>query len=92
MRLNGEYEIRILKGAQRDKEKIKQFPALRRNVEELLAVLRADPYQNPPPYEKLVGAMRGMYSRRINRQHRLVYEVDEASRTVRIVSMWTHYE
>lgn len=88
----GEYAIRILKGAQKDKEKVKAIPAMRRNVEELLEILRVNPYQNPPPYEKLVGNMRGMYSRRINRQHRLVYEVDETSKTVRIVAMWTHYE
>lgn len=86
------YALKILKGAQRDKEKVKQIPALRKNVEELLAIIRENPFQNPPPYEKLVGNMRGMYSRRINKQHRLVYEVDEEAKLVRIVSMWTHYE
>lgn len=86
------YALKILKGAQKDKEKIKQIPALRRNVEELLAIISMNPYQNPPPYEKLVGNMQGMYSRRINKQHRLVYEVDEGAKIVRIVSMWTHYE
>lgn len=86
------YALKILKGAQKDKEKIKQIPALRKNVEELLAIISMNPYQNPPPYEKLVGNMQGMYSRRINKQHRLVYEVDEAAKIVRIVSMWTHYE
>lgn len=86
------YALKILKGAQKDKEKVKQIPALRKNVEELLAIIRENPFQNPPPYEKLVGNMRGMYSRRINKQHRLVYEVDEEAKFVRIVSMWTHYE
>lgn len=90
--VSGEYTIKILKGAQKDKEKVAQIPALKKNVEALLAILRRNPYQNPPPYEKLVGNMRGMYSRRINKQHRLVYEVDETLRIVRIVSMWTHYE
>ena len=88
----GEYRIKLLKGAQKDKENIRQFPALKANVDTLLAVLKTDPFQNPPPYEKLLGNMAVMYSRRINRQHRLVYEVDTASRIVRIISMWTHYE
>ena len=74
----GEYRIKLLKGAQKDKENIRQFPALKANVDTLLAVLKTDPFQNPPPYEKLLGNMAGMYSRRINRQHRLVYEVDTA--------------
>ena len=70
----------------------RQYPALKANVDALLTVLKRDPFQNPPPYEKLLGNMAGMYSRRINRQHRLVYEVDTANRIVRIISMWTHYE
>lgn len=86
------YTLKILKGAQKDKEKIKQIPALRKNVEALLELIRVNPFQNPPPYEKLVGNMQGMYSRRINKQHRLVYEVDEDAKIVRIVAMWTHYE
>lgn len=90
--MSGKYSLKILKGAQKDKEKIKQVPALRRNAEELFIILQENPYQNPPPYEKLVGDMRGMYSRRINRQHRLVYDVDEEQKIVRIISMWTHYE
>ncbi len=90
--VSGEYAIKILKGAQKDKEKVAQIPALKKNVEALLEILRRNPYQNPPPYEKLVGNMRGMYSRRINKQHRLVYEVDETLKIVRIISMWTHYE
>lgn len=59
---------------------------------ELLAVLAADPFQNPPPYEKLVGDLAGAYSRRINIQHRLVYEVFTKERVVRVLRMWSHYE
>jgi toxin YoeB len=58
----------------------------------LLAVLAKDPFQNPPPYEKLVGDMAGVYSRRINIQHRLVYEVFASEKTVRALRRWTHYE
>lgn len=58
----------------------------------LLDILRANPFQNPPPYEKLVGDLAGAYSRRINIQHRLVYEVLVAVRTVKILRMWSHYE
>ena len=88
----GEYRIKLLKGAQKDRDNIRQYPALKANVDALLTVLKRDPFQNPPPYEKLLGNMAGMYSRRINRQHMLVYEVDTANRIVRIISMWTHYE
>lgn len=90
--MSGEYQLKILKGALKDKEKIKQIPALKKNVDDLLTILVQNPYQNPPPYEKLVGDMKGMYSRRINKQHRLVYEIDEPKKIVRIVAMWTHYE
>jgi Txe/YoeB family toxin of toxin-antitoxin system len=58
----------------------------------LLDVLRQNPFQNPPPYEKLQNEFRGIYSRRINRQHRLVYQVNKETKTVRILQMWTHYE
>lgn len=90
--MSGNYRLVIMKSAQKDKEKIKAQPALRRNVESLLAILADDPYQNPPPYEKLVGNLQRFYSRRINKQHRLVYEVLEKEKTVKIVSMWSHYE
>jgi Txe/YoeB family toxin of toxin-antitoxin system len=59
---------------------------------ELLAVLANDPFQNPPPFEKLVGDLAGAYSRRINIQHRLVYEVFTEEKMVRVLRMWTHYE
>ena len=65
---------------------------LKQKVETLIALLKEDPFASYPPYEKLGGDMDGMYSRRINKQHRLVYEVDQAKREVRISSMWTHYE
>jgi toxin YoeB len=58
----------------------------------LLAVLAIDPFQNPPPFEKLVGDLAGAYSRRINIQHRIVYEVFSNEKTVRVLRMWTHYE
>ena len=59
---------------------------------ELLAILAADPFQDPPPFEKLVGDLAGAYSRRINIQHRIVYEVFTKEKTVRVLRMWTHYE
>ena len=65
---------------------------LRSKGEGLLEILKSDPFQNPPSYEKLVGDLAGTYSRRINIQHRLVYEVLDAEHTVRVLRMWTHYE
>ena len=90
--MNGDYKIVITKAAQRDKEKIKQYPALVRNVQNLLDVIKVNPFQYPPPYEKLVGDLNMLYSRRINSKHRLVYMVDEENKVVKIISMWTHYE
>ena len=65
---------------------------LKEKAQELLVVLTIDPFQNPPAYEKLVGDLDGAYSRRINIQHRLVYEVFRKERTVRVLRMWSHYE
>ena len=65
---------------------------LRSKAEGLLEILKSDPFQNPPSYEKLVGDLAGTYSRRINIQHRLVYEVLDAEHTVRVLRMWSHYE
>ena len=65
---------------------------LRSNVERLLHVLREDPYRSPPPFEKLVGDLTGAVSRRIDIQHRLVYQVLERERVVKVLRMWTHYE
>ncbi len=65
---------------------------LKAKAQDLLAVLANDPFQNPPPFEKLVGDLAGAYSRRINIQHRIVYEVFAKQKTVRVLRMWTHYE
>ena len=65
---------------------------LKPKAEALLAILATDPFQNPPPFEKLVGDLAGMYSRRINIHNRLVYEVLKKQKTVRVLRMWTHYE
>ena len=65
---------------------------LKRKAQDLLEVLAVNPFQNPPPYEKLVGDLIGACSRRINIQHRMVYEVFDAERTVRVLRMWSHYE
>lgn len=65
---------------------------LKTKARTLLEILRVDPFQRPPPYEKLIGDVAGAFSRRINIQHRLVYEVFEAEKTVRVLRMWTHYE
>ena len=64
---------------------------LAENAQHLIEVLKNNPFQNPPPYEKLTGNLSGFYSRRINITHRLVYEVNEAEKTVRVLSMWSHY-
>ncbi|MBC3803344.1 Txe/YoeB family addiction module toxin [Acetobacterium fimetarium] len=85
------YQIIILKSALKDKEKIKAIPALKKNVDKLIEVLKTDPFKNPPPYEKLSGNFKMFYSRRINRQHRLVYKIQKDDKIVIIVSMWTHY-
>ena len=77
--------------AQRDTKKL-AASGLRPKAEELLAVLAGDPFEDPPPFEKLVGDLAGAYSRRINIHHRLVYQVLPDIRTVKIIRMWTHYE
>lgn len=65
---------------------------LKPKTEALLAILKENPFQNPPPYEKLVGDLSGAYSRRINIQHRLVYQVLDEEKVVKVLRMWTHYE
>ena len=77
--------------AQKDAKKL-AASGLKEKAAELLRIVQIDPFQNPPPYEKLVGDLAGAYSRRINIQHRLVYEVFPELRTVRVLRMWTHYE
>lgn len=85
------WQVVYSKHAQKDAKKL-AAAGLKDKAEDLLAVLAADPFQNPPPYEKLVGDLAGAYSRRINFQHRLVYEVFSKERVVRVLRMWSHYE
>ena len=77
--------------ARKDAKKL-TAAGLRANAEALLEILAANPFQNPPPFEKLVGDLAGTYSRRINIHNRLVYEVHSKKRIVRVLRMWTHYE
>jgi len=85
------WELAFARQALKDARKIKAA-GLQAQVETLLAVLAADPFRNPPPFEKLVGDLAGAYSRRVNIQHRLVYEVFRKERVVRVLRLWTHYE
>lgn len=85
------YKIVYTKTAAKDIPKLKGAH-LDEKAKALIEILRSDPYQMPPPYEKLVGDLNGAYSRRINLQHRLVYEVYEVEQTIKILSLWTHYE
>lgn len=85
------WRIVYAKRARRDAAKI-AASGLRTKVQELLDILAEDPRRNPPPFEKLVGDLSGAYSRRINIQHRLVYEILDNERVVKILAMWTHYE
>ena len=79
------------KQAQKDAKKLASSN-LKPQAQRLLDILAKNPFQNPPPYEKLIGDLAGAYSRRINIQHRLVYQVYDAERTIKVVGMWTHYE
>jgi toxin YoeB len=85
------WKIVFTKTAQKDAKKIKRA-GLKSQVENLLSVIQENPFQNPPSYEKLVGDLSGSYSRRINIQHRLVYEVLTDKKIVKIIRMWTHYK
>ena len=85
------WELYFTKQAQKDAKKISSSE-LRPQVERLLQILGSDPFQTPPPFEKLVGDLEGAYSRRINIQHRLVYQVLKVQRAVKVIRMWTHYE
>lgn len=85
------YDVRLTK------KQIKLIKSLKNNnlvdkIKDLLYILRENPYQNPPPYEKLTNNLKGKYSRRINIKHRLVYDVLEENKIVNILSIWTHYE
>lgn len=85
------WRVVFTRQARKDAKKL-SGAGLRPKAEYLLEVLREDPLQNPPSFEKLVGDLRGALSRRINIQHRLVYQVLEEERTVKVLRMWTHYE
>jgi len=85
------WQIVYAKQALKD-AKILSASGLKHKAQELLAILEKNPFQNPPPYEKLVGDLAGAYSRRINIQHRVVYEIYVQEKVVRVLRMWTHYE
>lgn len=85
------WQLYFTKQAQKDAKKLTSS-GLKEKAQALLALIEQDPFQNPPPFEKLVGDLAGAYSRRINIQHRLVYQVLESERAIKILRMWTHYE
>jgi toxin YoeB len=85
------WSIVYTRQARKDARKIASSN-LKSQAQRLLGIVAQDPFQQPPPYEKLVGDLAGAYSRRINIQHRLVYQVYEAEHTVKILRMWTHFE
>lgn len=85
------YQIVYTKKVVKDIPKIKSI-GVADKVKKLIEVIKENPFQNPPPYEKLVGDLQGAYSRRINIQHRLVYQVFEQEKIVKIISVWSHYE
>jgi toxin YoeB len=79
------------KQAQKDAKKL-ALSNLKKKAKESLKILEQDPFQTPPPYEKLIGDLAGAYSRRINIQHRIVYQVYDEEKTIKIIRLWTHYE
>ena len=85
------WSIVYTKQAQKDARKIASSN-LKPQAQRLLEIIAMSPFQNPPPYEKLVGDLAGAYSRRINIQHRLVYQVYDAKKAIKVLRMWTHYE
>jgi toxin YoeB len=85
------WRLIFTKQAQKDAKKIARS-GLKPTASRLLDIHRQDPYQNPPSFEKLVGDLSGAYSRRINIQHRLIYQVLDDIKTVKVIRMWTHYE
>ena len=88
---SGNYTIKFSKQAEKDKLKLKSA-GLDKTAKNILTLMIKDPFCYPPSYEKLCGDLIGLYSRRINRQHRIVYEVDEKLSEIHILRMWTHYE
>jgi len=85
------WELVFTKQAQKDAKKL-SLAGLKTKAQKLLDIIKENPYQCPPPYEKLVGDLSGAYSRRINIQHRLVYQPYDAEKTVKVIRLWTHYE
>jgi Txe/YoeB family toxin of toxin-antitoxin system len=85
------WQLVYTRQAQKDARKL-TAAGLRRKAEALLEILKQNPFQSAPPFEKLVGDLEGAYSRRINIQHRLVYQVLKRDKTVKVIRMWTHYE
>jgi len=85
------WEIVYTKQAQKDAKKLASS-GLKNKTKKQLDIIQKDPYQNQPPYEKLVGDLSGAYSRRINIQHRLVYQIYEKEKTIKVIRLWTHYE
>lgn len=85
------WRLYYTKQAQKDAKKLASS-GLKNKAQELLAIIEKNPYQTPPPYEKLVGDLSGAYSRRINIQHRLVYQVLEREQSIKVLRLWTHYQ
>lgn len=85
------YKIVFTKQAQKDAKKA-AHSGLKKTIQKLLDLIKRDPFEKPPPYEKLIGDLSGAYSRRINIQHRLVYQVYEDEKIIKVIRMWTHYE
>jgi toxin YoeB len=85
------WQLLYTKQAQKDAKKL-LASGLKSKAQEILAIIKENLFQNPPPYEKLVGDLAGAYSRRINIQHRIVYQVYEAQQVVKVIRLWTHYE
>lgn len=85
------WELYYTKQAKKDAKKLASA-GLKDKAKELLSIIQVNPYQNPPPYEKLIGDLGGAYSRRINIQHRLVYQVLENQKSIKVLRLWSHYE
>ena len=91
MKNGKKYIIKFSKQAEKDKSKLKGA-GLDKKCKDILVLMEENPFCYPPSYEKLCGDLNGVYSRRLNRQHRIVYEIDEIKKEIHIIRMWTHYE
>ena len=85
------WKVVYTKQAQKDAKKLSSS-GLKLKAKEIIEILKENPYQTPPPYEKLIGDLSGAYSRRLNIQHRIVYQIIDADKIVKVLRMWTHYE